>query len=303
MKDDWLCVRKSLKISTVQWATKLAPSRSLIVCGTTDGKIRLYDAGMQRRPLFELELGHGKGETGGWTGALDDSPRPVKCSAIANTREGSMWSLFVGNTMGTLREFDLRRLPHCSKSKVCPGREFHRAFARRQLKHFRNYRGIMGSIRAIDTHCDGDALVAVGLGRSAYVFSTRKKLMTEKVYLKQKLGAVLFSSEARKGAPKDEEGDKAGEECEEDQTAACAQEPEGTQEPEGDQVQKGFSDDEEEAKAAAEDSDAGRQTCQAHLEGHAGCAAAGSIRQHTKRRRTISARKITRQRVKSPEAC
>lgn len=242
-----LCLRVPVRVSALQWATRLAPSRSLILCGTMDGKVRLYDAGMQRRPLFEMLIGYTTGQgSGGYTGVADDKPRPVNSSAIAQVR-GDAWSLFVGNTTGALREYDLRRLPTAKTAEISPGRKSHLLWAAKQIPFKRGYSGIMGSIRGVDVHCSGNALVAVGLGRFAYVFETKNKRMISKVYLKQKLCSVLFSSEERQ-VPKEKEDAESGEE----ENAEEANEPGAAGQVE-DEVQEGFSDDEAAVAREAEE--------------------------------------------------
>lgn len=239
VREDHLCLRVPVKVASVQWATGCAPSRGLLITGSKDGKIRLYDVKAQRRPLFELQIGFQVGGgSGGYTGTADDMPRPMMCSAVTQVR-GKDWSFFCGNTMGVLREYDLRNLPSCNAAEIPPGRKSHSKWAARQMPFKRGYKGITGSIRAMDVHATGETLVAVGLGRFAYVFETRKRRMVSKVYLKQKLCAVLMSSEERQ-APKGDASDDEDEEAEADEAA------EGTEEPHiaEDKVIEGFSDDE-----------------------------------------------------------
>jgi hypothetical protein len=97
----------------------------------------------------------------------------------------------------------------------------------------------MGSIRAVDMHASGEAVVAVGLGRFAYIFDTKKRSrasLVGKVYLKQKLNAVLFSSEEKAG-PKDDD-DRSGNDSD-----ATGELDDGLAEGD-DEVQEGFSSDE-----------------------------------------------------------
>eukprot|EP00971_Amphidinium_carterae_P286274 5684127-Amphidinium_carterae.1 len=98
----------------------------------------------------------------------------------------------------------------------------------------RGYKGIMGAVRAIDVHCSGDAMVAVSVGRFAYLYDVRKRrdLGTEKVYLKQKLCSVLFSSEAKQQVKDDADDNEEKEE--EDNVSGDG----------ADKVQEGFSSDE-----------------------------------------------------------
>merc|ERR1712232_1419534 len=202
--------------------------------------IRLYDVNAQRKPLFELLVGHGAGAgTGGYTGTVDDQARPLKCGTVASVRGAGDWSLFVGNTMGVLREYDLRNLPACSSSPFAPGRKKHLNWAGKQMPFKRGYKGVMGSIRDIGVHCSGEALVAVGIGRFAYVFETRKKRMHSKVYLKQKLCTVLVSSEERKSKQDSDDENAAGEAA--DVGTSKHEAPDGSE----DEIAEGFSSDSE----------------------------------------------------------
>lgn len=243
VRESSLYLKVPVRVNVLQWATPLATSRSLVVCGSVDGKVRLYDTRTQRKPLFELVVGHGVGAgTGGYTGTVDEQARPLNCSAIASVR-GDGWGFFVGNTMGVLREYDLRNLHSVQSSPYPPGRKAHLNWAARQMPFRRGYKGIMGAIRDVDVHKSGDAIVAVGIGRFAYVFETRKKRMHSKVYLKQKLCSVLVSAEEHK-TKQDASEEEA---CEDEEAAATGDGPEGPD----DELAEGFSSDEEADKGAA----------------------------------------------------
>ena len=139
VREDSLCLRVPVKVSTLGWATTMYPARSLITCGTSDGKIRVYDANTQRRPLFELRVGYKVGAgAGGWTGVEDDAKRPLLCSRVAHVR-GDGWGLFVGDTLGVLREYDLRNLPKSPAASIPPGRKAHLNLAIKQLPFKRGY--------------------------------------------------------------------------------------------------------------------------------------------------------------------
>eukprot|EP00929_Paragymnodinium_shiwhaense_P058603 TRINITY_DN29356_c0_g1_i1.p1 TRINITY_DN29356_c0_g1~~TRINITY_DN29356_c0_g1_i1.p1 ORF type:complete len:532 (+),score=157.57 TRINITY_DN29356_c0_g1_i1:120-1715(+) len=248
VRESGICLKVPVDVSCLQWATSMAPARSLILCGTGDGKVRLYDARAQRKPLFELLVGHGAGQgTGGYTGTVDSVSRPVTCGRVASVR-GDGWSLIVGNTMGVLREYDLRHLPSVQSSPYQPGRKAHLHWAAKQMPFKRGFKGVMGSIRAVDVHCSGDALAAVGIGRHAYIFNVRKKKMSSKVYLKQKLCSVLWSSEedlSKKDESDDEEASDVDKDGSEDDAAGS-----------NDEVKEGFSSDEE---AGAGDGDGDKE--------------------------------------------
>merc|ERR1712032_1378078 len=101
----------------------------------------------------------------------------------------------------------------CQSAPVPPGRKTHLKWAATQLPFRRGYKGIMGSIRALEVHQSGEALVAAGLGRFAYVFETRKRKLVSKVFMKQMITAVLISSEERKGAKESDEEDGSEDEA------------------------------------------------------------------------------------------
>mmetsp|Transcript_75362 Transcript_75362/g.140547 ORF Transcript_75362/g.140547 Transcript_75362/m.140547 type:complete len:494 (+) Transcript_75362:91-1572(+) len=250
LAENTLCLAVPKRVNTVSWGTRLAPSRDLVFVGTKDGKIRAYDAKQQRRPLFELVIGFEVGVgTAAYTGTNDDVPRPCLCTCISQVRSDG-WGLFVGNNMGILREYDLRQMPSCPRAPFAAGKKAHKRWANQQMPFKRGYKGVMGAIRAIDVHCSGDALVAVSVGRFAYLYDTRKRrdLGTEKVYLKQKLCSVLFSSEAKQ---QEKDDDDHHEEKEEE---------EGSADEGADRVQEGFSSDEggddQTAKPAKQEVDA-----------------------------------------------
>eukprot|EP00930_Biecheleria_cincta_P035972 TRINITY_DN246_c0_g1_i1.p1 TRINITY_DN246_c0_g1~~TRINITY_DN246_c0_g1_i1.p1 ORF type:complete len:447 (+),score=109.47 TRINITY_DN246_c0_g1_i1:213-1553(+) len=260
VRENYLCLRVPVKVSTLAWASQMPPGRSLVMCGTSDGKVRVYDVNTQRRPLFELQVGFGAGAgTGGYTGTMDDTKRPQNCSKVAQIRGGKSWGLFVGDTMGVLREYDLRNLSKTQAAQIPPGRKSHLKLAAKELPFRRGYRGIMGSIRDVDVHCNGDALVAVGLGRFAYCFSTRGKRMTSKVYLKQKLNCVLMSSEAQQVPKEDQEDEEEEDEEADDALVDSDQRSGGADEApqdEDDEIAEGFSDDDGGEAAALEAAEA-----------------------------------------------
>jgi len=272
VRENSLCLRVPVRVNSLSWATEMAPSRSLLLCGTSDGKIRLYDVNTQRRPLFELLIGHGTGAgSAGYTGTTDDTVRPVNCAKVAHCARrqggsvedtrGSAWSIFLGDTVGTLREYDLRYLPTCKAADVPPGRKSHLVHARKQLPYRRGYKGIMGSIRALDIHASGETMVAVGLGRFAYIFETRKRStasMVGKVYLKQKLCSVLMSSEASAVAKEAEDDD-----AESDATGGA----EPVDGPDHDEFQEGFSDDEDDGDGSGADAGEAAEPAQPLLKG------------------------------------
>merc|ERR1712039_1104874 len=102
----------------------------------------------------------------------------------------------------------------------------------------RGYKGCMGSLRAVEVHQSGEALVAAGLGRFAYVFETRKRKMISKVFMKQMITAVLVSGEERKGVAESDE------DASEDEPNEEAKNEQNDEERDEDAVQEGFSSDE-----------------------------------------------------------
>lgn len=258
VRENSLCLAVPVRVATIRWATELREAstkkgaarkekgRSLILCGTSDGKIRAYDVDMQRKPLFEHVVAYQNARgSGGYTGAAEDVPRPVSCSAIAPVRGGD-WGYFIGNTMGVLREYDLQHLPTVQAATIPPGRKSHLKLASRALPFKLGYKGVMGSIRSVSVHCGGEVLVAVGLGRFAFIFDTtcrRKRRLLSKVYLKQKLCCCLMSAEMREEEKKSGKPDK-------DDGAVTGDEEMG---PSEDEVREGFTSDEEEPESGEED--------------------------------------------------
>lgn len=257
LPENSLCLKMPIKLATVRWVTEMAPKRTLLACGTSDGKIRVYDTSMQRRPLFELVVAYGAAAgTGTYTGAAEEVPRPVVCSAVGPVRDGE-WGLFVGNTLGVLREFNLEKLPDCPSAEVKAGRKSHLKWASKQLPFRQAFKGIMGSVRAVEVHKSGDVVVAVGLGRFAHVFDLRKRRqkLLSKVYLKQKLCSVLVSAEERVRPAGGSDDEDAASDAASDATGGVeepvdevkAEEPHRPT----DEIQEGFTSDEEEEKAMA----------------------------------------------------
>lgn len=201
--------------------------------------MRVFDVGRQRKPFMEFEVASLNPSTGGHTGVKDLVPRPVNATSIAFVR-GAGWSLFVGNNLGMLREFDLRMLPDWKRSSKRVGTKAHARWARQQFAYRGGYGGIMGAVRAIGVHADGGSLVAVGPGRYAYMYvtSTRGKrgLPAAKIFLKQKLCSVLVSEEPyeppREPRQHREKRNVKDEKKLEDMGPAC------------DELHEGFSDDE-----------------------------------------------------------
>merc|ERR1712194_892972 len=182
-------------------------------------------------------------------GATDDVARPVTASVVSLGKQGS-WSLFVANTMGALREFDLKGLPKATAAQIKPGRKSHAIFANKQMPMGRGYKGMMGSIRGLNVHPGGHAIAAVGLGRFAYVFETKRKAMVSKVYLKQKLNAVLMAGEVYRNPADESDADFTGDE---DTDFEWEKQNKGDEEEkvEVDAIQEGFSDSEAEDDAPA----------------------------------------------------
>lgn len=235
--DSILQIQVPIKFASVHWATCVAPKRSLLVVCTLESQVRVYDADLQRRALFEMVVGFMGGETtGGHTGADDVVRRPIKCSRVARTHDGKC-SLFIGNNLGVMREYNLETLADCVTCPYKHGLKKHKIYAHRNLRMKRGYRDMMGGVRDMSIHENGKTMVAVGLGRFAHVYSTGKKIETSKIYLKQKLCSVLLSEEIPTKPEKSDSDDDASD-------ATGLADDTGLAEGKDDIVQEGFSDDE-----------------------------------------------------------
>merc|ERR1712032_1469822 len=127
----------------------------------------------------------------------------------------------------------------CQSAPVPPGRKTHLKWAATQLPFKRGYKGIMGSIRALEVHQSGEALVAAGLGRFAYVFETRKRKLVSKVFMKQMITSVLISSEERKGAKESDDEHSSEDDGNEEEAKDANSDAEACE----DALQEGFSSD------------------------------------------------------------
>lgn len=82
----------------------------------------------------------------------------------------------------------------------------------RQLRWGRKFRGPAGSVRGLAFHPTLPRLACVGLDRMAWVYDSRSAQLKFKIYLKQRLNAVLFDEEGavRSGSSGDGERHKSG---------------------------------------------------------------------------------------------
>jgi len=78
------------------------------------------------------------------------------------------------------------------------------------------YHGIGGSVRGIQMHQSEPMIAAAGLDRFMRVYDVNTRKQLNKVYLKQKLNAVLFSTQTKEQAKADEEPERAADDEEED---------------------------------------------------------------------------------------
>ncbi|KAJ5074777.1 wd repeat-containing protein [Anaeramoeba ignava] len=96
--------------------------------------------------------------------------RPL--NAITVSRDNQ--SVYAGDTTGDIFRFDLRR-----------------------GKNLGSFKGASGSIRAIEEHPVLDFVACVGLDRFVRIYDTVSRLPHSKLYLKQQLNSLLFTSQGK----------------------------------------------------------------------------------------------------------
>ncbi|CEL99125.1 unnamed protein product [Vitrella brassicaformis CCMP3155] len=121
--------------------------------------------------------------------AREETPAPADNSATSAV-------ILVGNTVGALLKYRVtaRREIKAGKRKKQQG-EAPAASVAYSADMVGGYAGVMGGIKAMCCHESGEYVLAVGLGRHAYIFHNQSRKLMTKVYLKQKLTAALFSSD------------------------------------------------------------------------------------------------------------
>ena len=125
-------------------------------------QVRLYDTRAQRRPVQSM------GGCGVRARGAEIGDRPFTCCRVA--RDDSV--LYTGDTTGRVSRIDLRT-----------------------LRLSGTYKGNTGSVRDIAIHPTLPRLATVGLDRIMRVFDSESRQQLHRVYLRQQLNAVLFTSE------------------------------------------------------------------------------------------------------------
>eukprot|EP01117_Protostelium_nocturnum_P015683 TRINITY_DN609_c0_g3_i1.p1 TRINITY_DN609_c0_g3~~TRINITY_DN609_c0_g3_i1.p1 ORF type:complete len:568 (+),score=253.49 TRINITY_DN609_c0_g3_i1:37-1740(+) len=100
------------------------------------------------------------------------SKYPVMCMLVS--KDGN--SVYAADTTGTINEWDFRK----TKTPI------------------RGFAGNTGSVRGMALHPTIPAIISVGLDRFARVYSTKTSRVESKLYMKQKMNCVLWSSEPRR---------------------------------------------------------------------------------------------------------
>ena len=154
---DKLDLRQPVWVTDAQFMACPGGGRFEMVTTTGYSQIRLYDTGAQRQPVHSVKVGE------------------YPLSACALNRETH--SIFVGDTTGGLYALDMRTW--------------------KSLGRFVGPCGAVRDLSCVDGGTDSAPLLcSVGLDRFLHVFSQRSRKLQHKLYLKQRLTAVLTWSEA-----------------------------------------------------------------------------------------------------------
>ncbi|KAF4655135.1 hypothetical protein FOL47_009562 [Perkinsus chesapeaki] len=207
-------------VTAIEWL-----SSDCVVMADNQGKIRAYlvkeGEGSRRRPLLELPLTFVTEMSSHSTGQSITKGRPV----TRMFHDESSKLLYIGDTVGTLMALSTKKLLELTDEDeiVTParagkaGRLAHLKYAKSMMPFVRGFSGMMGSIRGIVTL--GDLIYVCGLGRFAYVYRGRRQVC--KVYLKQKLTAILplnsTTTEEEEGESSDDEEEEPASDGDDDE--------------------------------------------------------------------------------------
>ena len=160
-----------------------------LIAVDTEGKLRAYNSTLQRRAMLEIPNVFAKAS--GHYSASDANirKRPATCIAV---KDGQV---IVGDTMGSLVEVDVVKMIGHSGT-MSKGKSVNACLtapqkaAKQSAGVMRGYRGVMGSVREVAVDEEDDGLYVVSAGRFLYRFDSRRGPAV-KVFLKQKLTAVV----------------------------------------------------------------------------------------------------------------
>jgi len=131
-------------------------NRCLVVTG--HHQIRLYDPqSSARRPIHEIEF----------------EQCPIMSLALLHSANNERF--VIGNTQGEMAQFDIKRLSSSSSAIV------------------HKYKGVIGSIRSIDTHPILPLIVSASIDQYVRIHNADTHRQVSKFYLKSRLTSVLFS--------------------------------------------------------------------------------------------------------------
>ncbi|KAF4696976.1 hypothetical protein FOZ60_013327 [Perkinsus olseni] len=210
VQDSKYDLKVEFDVTAIEWL-----SSECVVMADSQGKVRAYvvkeGEGSRRRPLLELPLTFVTEISSHATGQSITKGRPV--TRMYHDEPAKL--LYIGDTVGTLMALSTKKILDLVSKDVIEtpegagkaGRIAHLKYAKSMLPFVRGFSGIMGSIRGIVTL--GDLIFVCGLGRFAYVY--RGKQQVCKVYLKQKLTAILPLSSADDAAEDDDESENGDE--------------------------------------------------------------------------------------------
>jgi len=146
-------------------------SSDVVLCGTANHQLRLYDARVKRRPVAELEWGENK-----ITSLCLDTP-------------GVAEKIWCANATGQIHLLDLKMANGFSMAMST------------------SLKGSLGCVRALTRHPTKPLAFSCGLDRYLRVYDLRKARQISSVYLKQYLTALAVVPEAEKETDSGEEGE------------------------------------------------------------------------------------------------
>ncbi|QDZ20443.1 WD40 repeat domain-containing protein [Chloropicon primus] len=162
-------------ITCMSFLPQASPTSQVILCGTANHQLRLYDWRVKRRPVMELEWGENRITCL----CLDDPGVPEK--------------VWCANAIGQIRLLDLK-MNYSMTTSPAEG-----------MSMAGSLKGSLGCVKSLQRPPDASKplLLSCGLDRFVRVFDLRKRKQVCSVYLKQYLKAlhVVEAEEVQEAAP------------------------------------------------------------------------------------------------------
>lgn len=179
-------------IFTTESAVALSPT--VFVCGSLEGKLRLYHIDKQRKPLLELVVQEAYQLSGNYTGTTGPS-RPIKVLTLSEDRS----TLFAGDTFGSVIGLNIKKLVDQSfKIEAKVGTRAHADMARKTMPLMCSVNGVTGSVRCIQVH--ESTLFIATAGRYLYAYDVKTKRVAKKSFNQKLTYCLPFTAENTKRA-------------------------------------------------------------------------------------------------------